>query len=305
MVGSGIPNHSVDLTAADIVIALRDFFDDAEDGSDLTYTIEEGANGGGVVNVTFDGVAAELTLAPAADGSVEIVVRATDSGGRFVESSFTCEVDDGIETVMLGADRDNTLYDEGGLSNGAGNHFFVGKTAAMNGFAIRRGLIRFDLSSIPAGSTVLAARLVLNLSMSQSAAISVALHRVTRDWGEAGSQASPGGGTGPGSGEGGGATAETGDATWAAAILGTQAWDTAGGDFVGGSSAVATTAAGFNEWMSNGLLADLQGWVDTSVPNHGWILIGGESTDGSAKRFDTRENDTVANRPLLEVQYQE
>jgi len=196
-----------------------------------------------------------------------------------------------------GGDGDNTLFNEGGLSNGAGDHFFVGATGPISGNAIRRGLIHFDLSSIPAGSTVLAARLVLNLSKTNSAAISVALHRVTRDWGEAGSHAPDE--------EGGGATAATGDATWVAAILGTQAWDTPGGDFVGASSAVATVNLGSSEWTGNGLLADLQGWVDSSVPNHGWILIGGEAVDGSAKRFDTRENGTAANRPLLEVQYEE
>ena len=173
---------------------------------------------------------------------------------------------------------------------------FAGVTGSMSGNAIRRGLIRFDLSSIPAGSTVLAARLVLNLSKTNSGAISVALHRVTREWGEAGSHAPDE--------EGAGTTAATGDATWAAAILGTQAWDTPGGDFVGASSAVATVNLGINEWTGNGLLADLQGFVDGTA-NHGWILIADESVNGGAKRFDTRENGTVANRPLLEVQYEE
>ena len=56
-------------------------------------------------------------------------------------------------TITLGASQDNTLYQDtiGGLSNGAGPTFLMGKTG---GGSIRRGLIEFDLSAIPAGSII-------------------------------------------------------------------------------------------------------------------------------------------------------
>jgi hypothetical protein len=298
VVGTGLPSHAVGLTTSDIVIALRNFFDDAEDDGDLSYTLEEGLDGGAVVTANLDNATDELTLSPAADGTVTIVVRGTDRGGLFVESSFDCRVDESIITAKFGAERDNTLYEGVGLSNGVGEHFFVGKTNSMSEFAIRRGLIRFDLSSIPTGATVLSARLVLNLSKTQSTDISVTLHRVKREWGEAGSHA-------PVGREGEGATALTGDATWIHPILGGPSWLLAGGEFVIASSGEAVVSEGPNMWSGNGMVVDLQGWIDGSVSNHGWILLGGETVDGSAKRFDTKENQTADNRPLLEIDYEE
>src|SRR5438067_287878 len=62
-------------------------------------------------------------------------------------------------TVTLTPVADNTLYQVSSsdpatqLSNGAGQHFFVGETSS--GFnPIRRAAIRFDLSSVPAGSAI-------------------------------------------------------------------------------------------------------------------------------------------------------
>ena len=58
-----------------------------------------------------------------------------------------------LTTAMLNPTMDNTLFEDisGNLSNGAGDNFFVGTT---NGGLIRRGLIAFDISSIPTGSTI-------------------------------------------------------------------------------------------------------------------------------------------------------
>src|SRR5262245_3881183 len=59
------------------------------------------------------------------------------------------------DTVTLTATRDNTRYEQvgGGLSNGAGEHIFVGTTGTSG--LRRRALLRFELNgAIPAGSTV-------------------------------------------------------------------------------------------------------------------------------------------------------
>ena len=52
------------------------------------------------------------------------------------------------DVVSLAPQKDNTLYEDGKgfLSNGQGIYFFTGRTAAPS---LRRGLIAFDLSSIP------------------------------------------------------------------------------------------------------------------------------------------------------------
>src|SRR5438105_14155986 len=61
---------------------------------------------------------------------------------------------------------DNTLYEDasGNLSNGAGTHFYVGNTNQTVAADARRGLLRFDLSAIPAGSTIHTATLTLRVS---------------------------------------------------------------------------------------------------------------------------------------------
>ena len=60
-------------------------------------------------------------------------------------------------------DQDNTMYADGSGDNsdGAGIYIFTG-TQSSNGYA-RRALVRFDLSSIPAGSTVNSAQLSMRL----------------------------------------------------------------------------------------------------------------------------------------------
>src|SRR5437867_2966685 len=58
-------------------------------------------------------------------------------------------------TISLAPSADDTLYQDttGQLSNGAGQHFYVGDTNQTANF-IRRGAIKFDLSAVPAGSTI-------------------------------------------------------------------------------------------------------------------------------------------------------
>src|SRR5207253_30785 len=93
---------------------------------------------------------------------------------------------------------------------------------------VRRGLIRFDLSTVPAGSTVNSVTLTLNMSKTKNGAQTIALHRVQQAWGEGTSKAGTGG---TGSGEGDGIQATAGDATWTFTFFSTQSWTTAGGDF--------------------------------------------------------------------------
>ena len=47
------------------------------------------------------------------------------------------------DVVTIAPNKDNTLYESatGSLSNGAGEHFFVGRTDVISGGAIRRGVI--------------------------------------------------------------------------------------------------------------------------------------------------------------------
>mgnify|MGYP003573010621 CR=1 FL=1 len=77
-------------------------------------------------------------------------------------------------TVTLNPIKDNTLYQDtsGGLSNGAGAHFFAGMTAAG---AARRAVLAFDIAgSIPAGSTITSVALTLNMSKTIAGPVPIA-----------------------------------------------------------------------------------------------------------------------------------
>ena len=198
-------------------------------------------------------------------------------------------------TVNIPAVKDNTIFDgPTGNSNGAGDFFFVGST---NTGMIRRALIAFRVAdSIPAGSTVTAVTLTLHMSKTISAGETVSLHRLTADWGEGTSNA--------GASEGTGAPATTGDATWLFRFFNTLTWTAQGGDFsTQGSASQTVTAVGFYSWTSAQMIADVQGWVNGPNPDFGWILIDNEGVSATAKRFDSRTNPTVADRPVLTVTF--
>lgn len=209
-----------------------------------------------------------------------------------------------LSTLQLAPVADNTLVQDptGHLSNGVGQHLYVGDTAqAQNN--IRRATLKFDVAALPAGSTINSATLTLNMSKSpNSTAQSIAVHRALKDWGEGTSNAALGG-TGPG-GEGDGIQATTGDATWLYTFFNTQSWTAAGGDFTGSASA-ATAVSGLAkyQWSGAGLVSDVQQWRGDSTTNHGWILTGNESASATVKQFDSKDNATASVRPVLTIDY--
>jgi hypothetical protein len=202
-------------------------------------------------------------------------------------------------TVDIIADRDNTMYEEfPSNSNGAGQFMFSGNTNAGN---IRRALVHFDVAgNIPAGATITNAILTLHLSKAPpgNPTSSFSLHRLTKDWGEGTSNAGSPGGTGT--------SAEPNDATWIHNFYNTSMWTNNGanGDYNTTASAMQTTSStGFYSWSSAQLDSDAQDMLDNPGANFGWIIIGDESTLQTAKRFDTHENSTPANRPELSITY--
>ena len=97
-------------------------FADVEDlDSALTYTITNNTNPGLFTATTIDGGAGSLTLDYAADqnGSSDITVRATDTGGEFVETTFTVTVNAvndtpttvGIADVTVAEDAADSVVD--------------------------------------------------------------------------------------------------------------------------------------------------------------------------------------------------
>jgi hypothetical protein len=192
-------------------------------------------------------------------------------------------------TVNLVPAKDNSMFEEWpDNSNGAGDGVYVGQTNFS--MKLRRGLMAFDLSSIPAGSTIHSVSLTLEATMAWPVASVVGLHRATADWGEAGSN-----------GSGSGATALAGDATWMYRFWDTDAWSSAGGDFAATASDTLTVLdEGTYVWDGAGLVGDVQFWLDHPASNFGWVLVGDEVTVQTAKKFGSRESLML---PVLSVDY--
>jgi hypothetical protein len=198
--------------------------------------------------------------------------------------------------INIMPNKDNTLYEfdpaEGDHSNGAGFHFFAGE----NGMGeLRRGVFAFDIAgSIPAGSTITAVSLSMNMSRTPSqTARTIELHKLLGDWGEGTSHA-------PGE-EGDGAPAMPNDATWRHRFFDTIFWAMQGGDFSATVSASQSVGpVGQYTWNSAQMVADVQSWLDNPASNFGWLVLGDESGSGTAKRFDTRES---ASPPVLTIEF--
>jgi plastocyanin len=213
-----------------------------------------------------------------------------------VHGMMTARVDvSGTSTISFSPQRDNTLYEDpaGQLSNGQGVYFFDGKTGAN---FLRRGLIFFDLTAIPANATITDASLSMFLSMTNGGPAAVSLSKVLQDWGEGASNAGDPGG--------GGIQAAAGDATWLHTFYNLGFWTTPGGDFSPTMSASTTvnTVNTTYTWGGSGLVADVQAWISNSAGNFGWVIRGNEVDTGTANRFNSGENSS--NPPQLSVTYQ-
>ena len=114
----------------------------------------------------------------------------------------------------------DAFINSGSPGNSAGgNPWFDAGTDGQINPGVRRSLLRFDLSSLPSGSTITSA--VVQLTVTHVPGFgpvdsTFELRRLTAAWGE---------GT---NSDNNGLPALTGDATWTARILGTANWTVAG-----------------------------------------------------------------------------
>ncbi len=217
------------------------------------------------------------------------------------------------ETLISIPSKDNTIYQGTGLpgqdptgtfednSCGGGPNFFAGRT--NDGF-FRHGLLKFDIAGpIPAGSTITSASLTLYSDRSQDTQnATMTLHPLTRDWGEGTADCSAvrGGGRG--------IEAGIGDATWLYAKFQQVLWNTPGGDFGPTSASAAIPPTGAGTWSSSApgnaqMSVDVQSWLNNSLINNGWIVIGDETRNQTDRRFVSKENSNASQRPMLTVNF--
>jgi hypothetical protein len=179
---------------------------------------------------------------------------------------------------------------------GGSPEVIAGSTAS--GFR-SRALIRFDVGSVPANATVLAARLTITVTKIPIGAEDSMfnLRRALQSWGE-----------GNKSGTGNGAPATAGEASWVARFHPSTLWAAGGGlagtDFsetVSGSQVISGTGS-YQFPSTLELVADVQFWLTNAASNFGWFLVTlSEDVASTARRIASRE--TPLQAPRLEIEY--
>lgn len=154
------------------------------------------------------------------------------------------------------------------LSQGAPDYnggSYVRLYAGLSGGQEKRSVLRFDLSSIPEGSTIESATLKLD-QIYKATGSTVNVHRVTAAWTE-----------------------------------GSATWNSVGSAFDPAVAATIDAAAGSGERTAD-LTALVQGWVSGGSANDGVLL---EEAPVLKTEFRSSEEPTQATRPMLSVCYTE
>src|SRR5690349_14369786 len=151
-------------------------------------------------------------------------------------------------------DPDRTL----GIDYGSEPSLVSGALGSRAQFEIRRTLLRFDLSQVPAGAVVNSATLNMTVVMVPLSPVNSTfdIRRVLQTWSE--------GGVSWNSRSGAGTPWQVPGATGSADSSSTP------------SSFVAVGSANFTTYTfpaMSGLVADVQGWINNPSSNFGWLLI--------------------------------
>lgn len=186
---------------------------------------------------------------------------------------------------------DNSIYQANANANyGANVNILTGQVFGN----VYRGMIKFDLSSLPSGVSIVSAILELNCSSAeQTAAWNVSAHRALTQWFEGNATGTP----------------PTGDgSTWNHRNAnGSAAWSGGAGGGAGSDYASTPTATAavttINNWYSWDVTADVAAFAAGSAANHGWWLIG-QNSNGSYKAFKSSDDNLGPTlRPKLTVTY--
>src|SRR5262249_6248967 len=167
--------------------------------------------------------------------------------------------------------------------NGELPDMVIGSQATFSFGATNRGLIRFDVSSIPAGATITSVTLALTVTKSPTGPDSnFHLHRLLRAWDEE-------------------------QSTWTIRLAPATPWNenggTAGVDYAAESSGSVHIfgVGGYVVPSSAGLVADVTTWVTDTNSNQGWLIkTEDETIMTTARRFGSRESFSAAS---LTVEY--
>jgi len=194
----------------------------------------------------------------------------------------------GAASVTLNPSQDTFIseYVSFANPNGTSTEMVIGTQGANVGHTRNRGLIQFDLSSIPPGAVVSSVTLSLRVTRVplSPANSDFHLHRLLQPWDDL-------------------------ESTWPLRLDPDENWGTPGGqegldysaDF---SGSVLVAGAGDYTFVSTPeLVADVSRWLTNSAANHGWLVkTTNELVGFTARRFASREGFSGA--PVLEVQFE-
>jgi RHS repeat-associated protein len=233
----------------------------------------------------------DTTAASAKSYTYKVVVNGVSSNEHTVTLPAA-----GLSQKLLspgpGVARDTYITDTTSSPSEAYNNKGSLSDMYVDGDIVENSLVAFDLSGIPAGSTVTSANLSLYMRITPAASVTVGAHQLTGDW-------LPGTGVGTQSGDG---------ALWTVRKPG-LAWGTPGGDFATAAIATVSHRAGAASGTDTFDLTTLaQKWADGSAPNLGVLLRVEQITNslGQYLTYDTGDSTySPAQRPQLAVTYRD
>ncbi len=186
--------------------------------------------------------------------------------------------------------------------------FNLGSTSLVSGSGRigdrARGLVEFDVSSIPPGAIITSVEIQLyctripDVDKTTPTASEFGFHRMLTDWGE---------GTGSSAA---GSVAMVSEATWNNRFHNTTPWTSPGGEIgtdfaTNPSSFTSVDQLGLYTWTSTQeLIDDVQSWINNPSSNYGWMLLSnGENTISTGRRFATKEAPEGRQLPTLIINF--
>ena len=207
-----------------------------------------------------------------------------------------------VSTATLGAAKDTTIFSDATNNNlGIQPAFYVGVDPIYGG--LRRGLVSFNLASLPPDAAIQSVDLALtvngvSIAIGAPATATISLAGLNLNWTQGlgfDSLASAIGGTQ------GVSAISAGGATWDKPnFFAPLTW--AGGSFGSIVASASVSGVGTYHWSNSAMVAEVQSWLDNPASNFGWAVIGNEANNAAEKQFASLEGG-VGVQPLLTITY--
>ena len=233
-----------------------------------------------ITNTNFDTHSYSASVAPNSGSPIQVSVNGVTSEGisrtlvdshmRMYQTPFSKEI------ILDNTGQDSFIEGETGHldhNKGSNQHIIIKSETNKP----ERGLLQFDLTSIPANTKIMSAELGLYLDESKGNSQEIYIHRLTDDW-------------------------EQDEVTWEVKRSGFfQNWSPQGGEYVANvSGSFIVDAVG---WYSAEITQLIQDWVKVPSINQGMILLSNPASGNNEKKFASSDNDDATLHPKLTITY--